>query len=88
MTLVPVVGSTPCTFATGLPPDDPHDGGIYHIVGASLNQALVSEDDVDGWNYGPTTASIVFAGTSCDSISSDPQNSVVQIICACGLPPI
>lgn len=73
--LSPIADTTPCSFATGLAPDD-----AAQMLAVYLNGLLVPNDTTDGWSYGSTNASIVFAGSSCDTIISDPQNSVVQIV--------
>jgi hypothetical protein len=78
VTLSLLVGATPCSFALPDPPlPNPNDFFIY------LNDSLVDGHSTDGWAYDPTTASIVFLGTSCENIKSSPQDAVVQMLCRC-----
>jgi len=82
VTLSPLVGAMPCSFALPDPPPPyPNDVAVY------LNKSLVDGHSTDGWAYDPTTATIVFLGTSCETIESSPQNAVVQMLCSCAPPP-
>jgi hypothetical protein len=81
VTLSPMVGATPCSFALPDPPPPyPDDVGVY------LNRNLVEGHSTDGWAYDSTKTSIVFLGTSCETIMSGPQAAVVQMICSCVSP--
>lgn len=75
--LSPVAPETPCAFLISEPPPYPDDIAVY------LNRYLVEKDVPDGWTFGPTTSTIVFTGASCDTITSSPQDSVVQLLCVC-----
>lgn len=79
-TLSPVATATPCSFVVSAPPPYPDQTAVY------LNKYLVYQDQLDGWSFGPTTSTIVFTGTSCDTITSSPQQSVVQMLCSCHSP--
>jgi len=85
-TVSPLSSSTPCEFATGFAPND-----LANIIDrVYLDGDLIPQDAAVGWSYGSTKASIVLAGIFCDTIMSDPQNSVVEIACfrRVGPPPI
>ena len=79
--LSPVVGATPCSFALPDPPPPYLDD-----VGVYLDKNLVDSHSTDGWAYDSTKTSIVFLGTSCETITSGSQAEVVQMLCSC-VPP-
>jgi hypothetical protein len=78
VTLSPMVGAAPCSFALPDPPPPYLDD-----VGVYLNKNLVEGHSTDGWAYDSTKTSIVFLGTSCETIMSGSQAEVVQLVCSC-----
>jgi hypothetical protein len=69
--------SAPCTFAIPNVPPDPDNVAVY------LNKQLVPRASTDGWQYGPTTATLVFTGSYCDLILASPSPPSVQLLCGC-----
>jgi hypothetical protein len=81
--LQPVDPGAPCTFAIPIAPPDPNNVAVY------LNKHLIPYSPTDGWQYGPTTATLVVRGSYCDQIAASPSTSVVQLLCGCPMrPPI
>ena len=85
VTLNALPGGPPCSFALGFALDGYMVGVGLHVL---LNGTLVPGYTADGWSYDPQRERIVLAGSSCDTILSDPQNSIVQIFCNCSSPSI
>ena len=65
-----------CNFQTPQAPPDINQVWVY------VDKQLATQNDPNGWSFGPTSSDIVLTGTLCDSVMAG-QASTVQIVFGC-----